>query len=159
MTMFVSRQETASMNCSFDVGVMDILSKEKRSHIMSKIKGKDTKPEICVRKFLFSKGFRYRKNKTDLPGKPDIVLKKHNAIIMVNGCFWHGHANCAKFKMPKSNVDFWQTKILRNKERDMRNERDLSNLGWNVINVWECEIDEKMLERLAELIRRGKKAR
>ena len=98
----------------------DIFSQTKRSDIMSKISSKDTKPEILVRKFLFSKGFRYRINVKTLPGKPDIVLPKYKTIIFVNGCFWHGH-NCKKGKLPSSNTDFWKEKISNNKSRDAKN--------------------------------------
>lgn len=125
---------------------------------MSKIRGKDTKPEIIVRKFLFSKGFRYRKNQKSLPGKPDIVLKKHAAVVMVNGCFWHGHKGCKKFKMPKSNIDFWKNKITRNIERDKVNKSKLYDLGWKVFVVWECETDENKLSEIAHKIKKNKKS-
>ena len=106
---------------------------------MSRIKGKNTKPEETVRKFLFSKGIRYRKNVKNLPGKPDIVLKKYKTVVFVNGCFWHGHEKCRYFVMPKSNTDFWNEKILRNINRDNKTYETLMNSGWNVITVWECE--------------------
>ena len=106
----------------------DIFSQTKRSDIMSKISSKDTKPEILVRKFLFSKGFRYRINVKTLPGKPDIVLPKYKTIIFVNGCFWHGH-NCKKGKLPSSNTDFWKEKISNNKSRDAKNSDLLVKLG------------------------------
>ena len=117
----------------------DIFSQTKRSDIMSKISSKDTKPEILVRKFLFSKGFRYRINVKTLPGKPDIVLPKYKTIIFVNGCFWHGH-NCKKGKLPSSNTDFWKEKISNNKSRDAKNSDLLVKLGWKVIIIWQCEI-------------------
>lgn len=118
----------------------DIFSQTKRSDIMSKISSKDTKPEILVRKFLFSKGFRYRINVKTLPGKPDIVLPKYKTIIFVNGCFWHGH-NCKKGKLPSSNTDFWKEKISNNKSRDAKNSDLLVKLGWKVIIIWQCEIN------------------
>lgn len=98
----------------------DVFTKQKRSQIMSKISGKETKPEILVRKYLFSKGFRYRKNAKELPGKPDIVLPKHKTVIFVHGCFWHGHEGCRKSQLPTSNIEFWTEKIGRNKERDQK---------------------------------------
>lgn len=117
----------------------DIFTKEKRSEIMSRIKGCDTKLEICVRKFLFSKGFRFRKNDKRYPGSPDMVLPKYNTVIFVHGCFWHGHG-CKLSKVPKSNVEYWKNKIERNKSRDKKNEKQLKSMGWNVIKVWECEL-------------------
>lgn len=135
----------------------DIFSQTKRSDIMSKISRKDTKPEILVRKFLFSKGFRYRINVKTLPGKPDIVLPKYKTIIFVNGCFWHGH-NCKKGKLPSSNTDFWKEKISNNKSRDAKNSDLLVKLGWKVIIIWQCEISKidnrtKILNKLLEDIK------
>ena len=117
----------------------DIFSSQKRSDIMSKIGGKNTKPEILVRKFLFSRGFRYRINVKTLPGKPDIVLPKYKTVIFINGCFCHGH-NCKKGKLPSSNIDFWKEKISNNKSRDDKNSDLLAKLGWKVIIIWQCEI-------------------
>lgn len=117
----------------------DILSVEERSKLMSKIKNKDTGIEVLVRKRLFSMGFRYRLNVATLPGKPDIVLKKYNSVIFVNGCYWHGH-NCKDGHLPKSNIDFWKEKIGKNIERDQRNYKLLQDMGWNVIVIWECEL-------------------
>lgn len=135
----------------------DIFSFQKRSDIMSKIGGKNTKPEILVRKFLFSKGFRYRINVKTLPGKPDIVLPKYKTVIFVNGCFWHGH-NCKKGKLPSSNIDFWREKISNNKSRDDKNSDLLIKLGWKVIIIWQCEISKidnriKILNKLLEDIK------
>ena len=135
----------------------DIFSSQKRSDIMSKISGKNTKPEILVRKFLFSKGFRYRINVKTLPGKPDIVLPKYKTIIFVNGCFWHGH-NCKKGKLPSSNTGFWKEKISNNKSRDAKNSDLLVKLGWKVIIIWQCEISKidnriKILNKLLEGIK------
>lgn len=118
----------------------DVHSKEIRSYNMSQIKGKGTKPEETVRKFLFSRGFRYRKNDKRLPGKPDIVLPKYKTVIFVNGCFWHNHEHCKYFVWPKSNVFFWQQKITNNVQRDQRNYKQLSDMGWKVLLVWECEL-------------------
>ena len=107
---------------------------------MSCIKGKNTKPEEIVRKYLFSKGLRYRKNDKKLPGTPDIVLPKYKTVIFVNGCFWHGHEGCRYFVVPKTNTEFWVNKIETNKQRDNREINELQTLGWKVIVVWECQL-------------------
>lgn len=107
---------------------------------MSKISGKDTKPEILVRKYLFSKGFRFRKNVKDLPGKPDILLPKYKTIIFINGCFWHGHENCKKATLPATNNKFWREKISGNIIRDKKNIQKLREMGYKVIIVWQCEL-------------------
>jgi len=109
---------------------------------MSKISGKETKPEILVRKYLFAQGFRYRKNVKELPGKPDIVLSKYKIVIFIHGCFWHGHS-CKQGTLPQTNYKFWQEKIGKNVERDNRNILELKEKGWNVIIVWQCEIKNK----------------
>ena len=123
---------------------------------MSRIRSKNNAPEEKVRKFLFSKGFRYRKNDKKLPGCPDIVLPKYKTVIFVNGCFWHKH-NCKRFVWPSSNEDYWKKKILRNVERDEINIKELKDLGWKVLVVWECELKEatidKRLETLVDEIR------
>ena len=118
----------------------DIMTPEQRSRCMSAIKGKDTKPEMIVRKYLFSKGLRYRLHVRSLPGNPDIVLPKYKTVIFINGCFWHGHEGCKFYRLPKSNVEFWESKIINNKNRDVLNEIKLEELGWRVIRIWECEI-------------------
>lgn len=132
----------------------DVHTPEQRSFNMSHIRGKDTKPEELVRKYLFSQGFRYRKNDVRLPGKPDIVLPKYKTVIFVNGCFWHKHEGCKYFKWPQSNADFWKRKIESNAIRDRRNQELLGELGWNVLCVWECELKrnnaESTLEKLTE---------
>ncbi len=133
---------------------MDVHNKETRSYNMSRIKSKNTKPEEIVRKFLFSQGFRYRKNDKRLPGHPDIVLPKYKTVIFVNGCFWHGHEGCKYFVWPKSNTEFWKKKITANMERDNRNMENLIQLGWNVLTIWECELkDSKKFFRLENLVR------
>lgn len=121
----------------------DVMTPEQRSRCMAAIKGKDTKPEMIVRKYLFSRGLRYRVNNRKLPGSPDIVLKKYRTVVFVDGCFWHGHENCKYFKMPKSNVDFWKHKIAMNRSRDYANTVDLELAGWRVIRIWECDIKTK----------------
>lgn len=124
---------------------MDRISAEKRSWNMSHIRSKDTVPEGIVRKYLFSKGFRYRKNDSKLPGKPDIVLPKYKAVIFINGCFWHRHRGCKNSVMPKTNTAFWEEKLNRNVERDSSNYKKLENLGWKIIVIWECQLENKKL--------------
>ena len=119
---------------------MDKHSKETRSYNMSMIKSTGTKPEEMVRKYLFSRGLRYRKNVRSLPGKPDIVLRKYKTVVFVNGCIWHGHSNCKYFVMPKSNVEFWQEKISRTIMRDNEAYDKLADSGWNVLTIWECQL-------------------
>lgn len=119
---------------------MDVHDKKTRSYNMSQIKGKDTKPEAMVRKYLFAQGFRYRKNDKKLPGTPDIVLPKYKTVIFVDGCFWHGHAGCKNFVWPKSNQDFWKKKIEANISRDQQKTVLLESHGWKVITIWECEL-------------------
>lgn len=119
---------------------MDNRSKEARSRNMSRIPSTNTKPEEILRKYLFSRGFRYRKNDSKLPGKPDIVLPKYKKVVFVNGCFWHAHEGCKWFVPPKSNSEFWQKKFAYNVERDKKNYKKLEEMGWKVIIVWECEI-------------------
>lgn len=135
----------------------DIKTKESRSYNMSRIAGKDTKPEELVRKYLFSKGFRYRKNVRKLPGTPDLVLPKYRTVIFVNGCFWHGHEGCKYFVWPKNNAEFWRQKIKTNISRDQRKEAQLRDRGWNVLIVWECELRppkrQATLERLESQLR------
>ena len=123
----------------------DIKTKESRSYNMSRIAGKDTKPEELVRKYLFSKGFRYRKNVKTLPGCPDIVLPRYKTVIFVNGCFWHKH-DCPRFVWPSTNEEYWRPKIMGNVERDKRNFAELQQLGWTVLTVWECELKKKVID-------------
>jgi len=118
---------------------MDTLTQEQRSRVMAAIKGKDTKPEMIVRKYLFACGYRFRVNHPRLPGRPDIVLRKYRTAIFVNGCFWHGH-DCGAYKLPKTNEEFWSRKIGRNKERDREEQVRLAAMGWHCITVWECEL-------------------
>ncbi len=126
---------------------MDVHDKKTRSYNMSQIKSKNTKPEEMVRKYLFSHGFRYRKNDKRLPGTPDIVLPKYRTVIFVNGCFWHGHENCRYFVMPKSNIEYWQNKISRNIKRDKENDESLTASGWQVLTVWECQLKKPVREQ------------
>ena len=119
---------------------MDRVSKEQRHYNMSRIRGKDTRPEILVRKYLFHNGLRYRKNDKNLPGHPDIVLPKYKTVVFINGCFWHGHENCKWAKTPTTNTSFWQAKILSNQERDKKVTSLLKTMGWQVITIWQCEL-------------------
>lgn len=131
---------------------MDNHSKEVRSYNMSHIRSKDNKPEELVRRYLFSKGFRYRKNVKTLPGCPDIVLPKYKTVVFINGCFWHMHAGCSKFVWPKSNEEYWTKKLLRNKKRDEESKSNLEELGWKVIIVWECELKKPVREERLNLL-------
>lgn len=124
----------------------DTLSTYQHHYCMSHIRSKNTKPEILVRKWLWQHGFRYRLNVKDIPGRPDIVMRKHRTVIFINGCFWHGHAGCSKFVIPKSNVEFWENKIRTNKARDEKNHRLLREAGWKVIVIWECRLKTAIIE-------------
>lgn len=131
----------------------DVHSKQIRSYNMSKIKGKDTKPELLVRKFLHKHGFRYRLHVKDLPGKPDIVLPKYKTLIFVHGCFWHGHENCKYYVVPKTRTEWWLAKINGNKSKDRVAEEQLLRMGWSVINVWECQLkNQKSQSSLVQVI-------
>lgn len=133
---------------------MDNHSKEIRSYNMSHIRSTNTKPEEFVRKYLFSKGLRYRKNVRSLPGCPDIVLPKYKTVIFVNGCFWHAHEGCPKFVMPASNKEYWSKKLTNNKLRDIKNTALLKHMGWKVIVVWECELKkDSRTQRMEALYR------
>jgi DNA mismatch endonuclease (patch repair protein) len=125
---------------------MDVFTPEKRSEVMSRIRGRDTKPELALRSLLHRLGYRFTvtgpKNKS-LPGKPDIVLPKHRSVVFVHGCFWHGHRNCPAFRLPKSRRGFWAAKIRGNQQRDLRSENALRELGWHVVTIWECALRKK----------------
>ena len=118
----------------------DTVSKEKRSEIMSHVTGKETKPEIMVRKYLFARGLRYRKNVKQLPGTPDIVFPKYKTAVFVNGCFWHGHKGCKYSHLPSTNIEYWEKKIPDNLERDERKTRELEKLGYRILIVWQCQL-------------------
>lgn len=123
----------------------DVHDKATRSYNMSRIRNKDTKPEILVRKFLFANGFRYRLNDKKLPGKPDIVLPKYKTVIFVNGCFWHGHENCKYFKLPTTRTEWWKEKIEGNIKNDTIKHALLTETGYKVIVIWECEVKNKSI--------------
>lgn len=135
----------------------DVHDKLTRSYNMSQIKGKNTKPEMVVRKYIFSKGFRYRLHDKKLPGKPDIVLTRFRTVVFIHGCFWHGHENCRYFKLPKTRSEWWRNKIERNKQADIQNKRTLENDGWKVITIFECQLKpdsrSKTLENLVNYLK------
>ncbi len=131
----------------------DVHKPEVRSYNMSMISGKETKPEMLVRRYLHSKGFRYLLHDKRLPGKPDIVLPKHKTVIFVNGCFWHGHENCKYYKIPATRAEWWTAKIVHNKKSDQANCEKLKELGWKVITIFECKLKRKLQSQtLNELI-------
>ena len=122
-----------------DRGMADVFSREKRSQVMSRIRGKNTKPEKVVRSFLHRHGFRFRLHQKNLPGKPDIVLPKYRYVVFVHGCFWHHHPGCGRATLPSSHRAFWTRKIEGNRERDLKHLRELRRCGWRVLTVWECQ--------------------
>lgn len=128
----------------------DHLTIEQRHKNMAAVKSKDTKPEMVVRKYLWSRGVRYRVNNPRLPGHPDIVLRKYHTCIFVNGCFWHGHEGCKYYRVPKTNTEFWERKISRNRERDREEQKQLARMGWHCITVWECELKGERREKTLE---------
>jgi DNA mismatch endonuclease (patch repair protein) len=130
----------------------DVHSKATRSHNMSRIKSKNTKPEILVRKFLHKNGFRFRLHVKNLPGKPDIVLPKYKTVVFVHGCFWHGHAGCKYYVVPKTRTDWWLNKINTNISNDENAEESLKALGWKIITIWECELKKSNAEISLKLL-------
>ena len=131
----------------------DVHDEKTRSFNMSQIKGKNTKPEILIRKFLFSRGYRFRLYDKRLPGKPDLVLPKYKTVIFVNGCFWHGHEGCKYFVLPKSNAEWWKAKIEDTVNRDRKSLTQLKELGWKSIVIWECELKpDRRLETLEKIL-------
>ena len=135
---------------------MDSISPEHRSWNMAQIKGKDTKIEVRVREYLFSKGFRFRKNDKRFPGKPDVVLPKYKTVIFVNGCFWHMHEGCKQGRLPKSNVEYWEEKLGKNVANDKKHNQQLIEMGWKPITIWECELKndfEGTLEKIIEQLK------
>lgn len=124
----------------------DKMTPQQRHYCMSRIRSKGTKPELLAKKWLWSRGYRYRLNVTSIPGKPDIVLRKYRTAIFVNGCFWHGHERCSIYSIPKSNKEFWISKIERNRERDRKEYSALNEAGWQVIVIWECQLKKGVIE-------------
>lgn len=131
--------------------MVDIVTPEKRSLMMSGIRGKNTKPEILIRKALFARGWRYRLHDKRLPGKPDLVFPRLRAVVFVDGCFWHGHT-CHLFRLPSSRVDFWAEKIARNRQRDVEVRKALDELGWRHLTVWECALKGRTRLPIVEVI-------
>ena len=130
---------------------MDVFSPEKRSQVMSRIRSKDTKPEKIIRSILHKLGFRFRINRKDLPGKPDIVLPKYRTVIFVHGCFWHQHEGCKIASKPKSSSEYWKVKFTKNIERDKKNQEKLKLMGYRVIIIWECEA--KVIQKSPEILK------
>jgi DNA mismatch endonuclease, patch repair protein len=133
----------------------DVFTKKKRSEVMSRIKGQDTKFEVQVRSRLFKDGFRFRKNDKRYPGKPDILLPKYKTAILINGCFWHGHKGCKYFVVPKTRTDFWVNKINTNIKNDKKNHGLLKKMGWKVVVCWECQLKKdfnRQIEKIEEKI-------
>jgi DNA mismatch endonuclease (patch repair protein) len=130
---------------------MDIWPQDKRSEVMSKIRSKDTKPEIFLRSNLHNLGYRFRIHRKDLPGKPDIILPRYNTIIYVHGCFWHYHKDCKEGKIPETNSNFWKEKLYKNVERDKHNQLACEKLGWKVFVAWECEIENNINELIIQI--------
>lgn len=130
----------------------DSLTKEKRSWNMSRIHASDTSIEVKVRKYLFGLGYRYRKNVKGLPGKPDIVLPKYRTVIFIHGCFWHRHEGCKDATMPKTRVEFWQTKFAKNIGNDRKHQVELESLGWAVLTLWECDINKRFDETMENVV-------
>lgn len=122
------------------------MTPEQRRHCMQSIRGKDTRPELLVRRYLHARGFRYRLHNRRLPGHPDLVLRKYRCVIFVNGCFWHGHEGCKYYKIPQSRTEYWKHKIEVNQARDLRERIELRNMGWHVIQVWECQLKRDVLD-------------
>jgi len=132
---------------------MDIVSPHTRSRMMSGIKGKNTKPELIIRKALFKRGFRYRLHKQNIPGRPDLVFNKHNAVIFINGCFWHCH-DCHLFKWPQTRTEFWSEKLSGNRLRDIHNQQELVKKGWRFLIVWECALKGRQKQSLDKIVDR-----
>jgi DNA mismatch endonuclease (patch repair protein) len=131
---------------------MDIWTKEKRSEVMKKIKGKNTKPEKILRSALFRKGYRFRIHRKDLPGNPDIVFPKYKTAVFVHGCFWHFHEDCREGRIPSTNTEFWNNKLSKNIERDKRNINALEEAGWWVLVIWECEIEKNIDDTIQKVM-------
>jgi DNA mismatch endonuclease (patch repair protein) len=152
---FILRKKKTSYN--FEMA--DKHSKEVRSYNMSRIRSKNTGPEMLVRKCLFANGFRYRVHDKSLPGTPDIVLRKYNTIIFINGCFWHGHSKCKYFKIPATRTEWWAQKINRNREKDKESITKLKKLKWNIVVIYECQLKknkfELTLEKLVDQLMRA----
>ncbi len=133
---------------------MDNVTPTRRSEIMGRVRARDTKPEMVVRRAVHAMGYRYRLHAKDLPGKPDLVFRSRKKVLFVHGCFWHRHPGCALARLPKSRQDFWTPKLNANRQRDMKSERSLKDAGWGVLTIWECELDgtDKLKNRIKEFL-------
>ncbi len=131
----------------------DVFTPQKRSEIMSSIRSSETKPELLVRKALFALGYRYRKNYKQLPGRPDIVFPKYRTVVFVHGCFWHGHKNCRNARTPKTHAEYWVSKLAYNKRRDRSNKSKLERQAWQVVVVWECEVEQDLDSVIEKIIK------
>jgi DNA mismatch endonuclease, patch repair protein len=135
--------------------MVDVHKSQTRSYNMSRIKGKNTKPEMQVRRFLHARGFRYRLHDKKLPGKPDIVLTKYKTVVLINGCFWHGHINCKYYEVPKTRTDWWLNKINNTIINDQKTTLSLAKNGWKIIVIWECQLkQDKIQKTLKQLLER-----
>jgi DNA mismatch endonuclease (patch repair protein) len=149
-----------AQNPDIEYLMVDILTPEKRSERMSRIRGRDTKPELALRSMLHGLGYRFTVNgpkNRSLPGRPDLVLPKYRTVVFVHGCFWHGHDHCSIFRIPKSRIEWWTAKISGNRARDLRNENALRVLGWHVVTIWECALQTSearrwLVSRIPELL-------
>ena len=136
--------------------MVDTVSVAKRSEIMSRVRNKDTRPELFVRRLIHKAGFRYRLHVSKLPGRPDLVFPGRKKVVFVHGCFWHSHSGCQNARVPKSRADFWMSKLESNKERDERNMHALMDEGWDVLVIWECELrDPELLNRIKDFLEQG----
>lgn len=138
--------------------MVDVMQSSQRSALMSRIRAKDTTPELQVRSMLWREGYRFRLHPRELPGRPDIVLPKWRAVVLVNGCFWHAHENCRLFRIPATRTDFWRTKLEANRQRDMRVIKSLQDLDWRIAVVWECALRDdpgSLMRDLAAWVRKG----
>lgn len=134
--------------------MVDSVDEAKRSSIMARVRAKDTKPELAVRRLIYASGYRYRLHSKKLPGKPDMVFAGRHKVIFVHGCFWHRHPGCANCRIPKSRVEFWENKLNGNRQRDLRTQAELERLGWKVLVVWECELKDPdtIIKRISEFL-------
>lgn len=152
VTYSMRGRRRAAVQCTWGGSMVDVFSREKRSWVMSQVKHWDTKPERVVRSLLHRMGYRFRLHRADLPGKPDIVLPRYRKVVLVHGCFWHGHLGCRRATRPTSNTNFWNARLDGNMERDRTNQRRLRRMGWGVLVVWECETTR--LSKLEARLRR-----
>jgi DNA mismatch endonuclease (patch repair protein) len=147
----ISRQSGLFFRLGWRDNAVDTITRSERSEIMSRVRSKNSRPEMLVRRLVHSEGYRYRLHARDLPGCPDLVFRTRRKVIFVHGCFWHRHPRCALARMPKSRLEFWEPKLEANRERDVRNRNRLAGLGWRTLTIWECQLDDPI--RLRKMIR------